>query len=509
VSVDGHLSLATFDVARTSPALNGLILDLIRALASAQGMSPAPLLAPPVRVGVACSGGCDSMALAHALCLIARHPDRCPPGEVTPLLVEPVILTVDHQLHERSHEHATGVVEFWRGLAVESHHLRADLSIIRRGRGVEEGARRARYHALEERSRALGIDLILTAHHAHDQVETLLMRLQGPVGVAGLGGIPTLRGLFLRPWLSHPQEILKRWVEEMDLPIYEDPSNVDERFLRNRLRRRTLPSLEDSFELGWAQRVHRTAQQSRAQWDGALYFVDRALDEHITLTPWSLALSWPEDQPMTELPRSAQGLIIHRMLTRSLNHLIDDERDRRRVGDHVERLRVLWSAHKRGRLELPLGLRAWGGQGHLKIYAPNRIPSPPHTLQVDGVGLYRWGPWRVELSYAEGTEGVALPALPLQWTLRRPWTGARFHPAGAGGSKRVRRLWSDRKYPPFERDTLPVLCDERDRIIWVPGCPISQPFHLESTRALEADPKHPRVQLSVSALCVDAEEAEE
>ena len=506
MSVDDHLSLNTFDVACTSPSLKGLTLDLFQALLSAQGMESLSI-STPMRVAVACSGGCDSMTLAHALCLISRHPDHAPQGETARLLVEPIILTVDHQLHERSLEHATGVVEFWRGLAVEAHHLKADLSMIRRGQGVEEGARRARYHALEECAGALGIDLILTAHHAHDQVETLLMRLQGPVGVAGLGGIPTLREPFLRPWLSHPQESLRRWAQEMDLPIYEDPSNVEERFLRNRLRRRALPALDESFERGWAQRVQRTAQQSRAQWDGALYFVDRALDDHITLTPWSLSLLWPEDQPITRLPRSAQGLIMHRVLTRSLDHLIDDERDRRRVGEHVERLRVLWGDPKRGRLDLPLGLRAWGGQGHLKIYAPNRIPSPPLSLQVDGVGFYRWGPWRVEISYAQPNEGVALPSGPLRWTLRPPWTGARFHPAGAGGGKTIRRLWSDRKYPPFERDTLPVLCDERDRIIWVPGCPVSQRLHLESTRYLEAHPTHPRVQFDVSTLCTDAEDA--
>ena len=135
MNFDDQLSLSTFDVVHATPPLDGLISDLIEALLSIQETSSVSLSTTPMRVAVACSGGCDSMALAHAICLISRHSDHRSPDRATRLLVEPVILTVDHQLHERSHDHATGVVDFWRGLDVEAHHLRADLSMIQGGFG--------------------------------------------------------------------------------------------------------------------------------------------------------------------------------------------------------------------------------------------------------------------------------------------------------------------------------------------------------------------------------------
>jgi tRNA(Ile)-lysidine synthase len=188
-----------------------------------------PLAGPdPEGIGLAVSGGPDSLALL----LLA---EAAFPGRVS-------AATVDHGLRSESGAEAAYVSRICEGLDVPHHTLPA--LVVETGEGLQAAARKARYDALGRWMEAQGIPLLLTAHHADDQAETLLMRLNRGSGVGGLAGIRPLafvpgRPLALcRPLLGWRRRELAAVVEAAGIEAVRDPSNEDDRFDRVRMRAR-------------------------------------------------------------------------------------------------------------------------------------------------------------------------------------------------------------------------------------------------------------------------------
>lgn len=175
---------------------------------------------PPGRLGLAVSGGPDSLALL----LLA---DAACPGGIE-------AATVDHGLRPESAAEADFVAELGARLGVAHAILRPAEPIAG---SVQAAARQARYALLEHWRQARGLDWLLTAHHADDQAETLLMRLNRGAGVAGLSGVRAANRQVLRPLLGWRRAELAAIVEAAGIEAVADPSNADERFDRARIRK--------------------------------------------------------------------------------------------------------------------------------------------------------------------------------------------------------------------------------------------------------------------------------
>ncbi|GAB4087695.1 tRNA lysidine(34) synthetase [Hydrogenophaga soli] len=197
---------------------------------------------------VAFSGGADSTALLHVA-------QRCWPGAVH-------AVHINHGLQAAAADferHCQQVCSAW-GLP-----LRVVRPCVRvsPGDSVEAVAREHRYTALTEAARDLNASGVWMAHHADDQLETLLLALSRGAGVPGLAAMPSswvLDGVrFGRPWLALPGAALKSHVEAHGLPHIVDPTNADLRFTRNRIRLQVLPVLREVFP-SMAQTVSRTAR---------------------------------------------------------------------------------------------------------------------------------------------------------------------------------------------------------------------------------------------------------
>lgn len=169
--------------------------------------------------GVAVSGGPDSMALLWLLTSLL-------PGQVR-------AATVDHGLRRGSEEEARMVAGFCEREHIPHQTLRPAQPITG---SLQAAARAERYRLLEAWRQADGLDHLVTAHHADDQLETILMRLNRSSGVGGLAAIRARNGIILRPLLHWRRTDLVALALENDLPFVEDPSNSDSRFDRARLR---------------------------------------------------------------------------------------------------------------------------------------------------------------------------------------------------------------------------------------------------------------------------------
>lgn len=173
---------------------------------------------PTGRIGLAISGGPDSLALL--LLAKASLPDIA-------------AATVDHGLRPEAADEARFVAQICADLSVD-HSI---LTLTNRPVGNPSSwARQARYQALDDWGTAKNIRWLLTAHHADDQLETLLMRLNRGSGVAGLAGIRAQNKAVARPLLNWRKAELEALVAQAGLHAVEDPSNRDARYDRARMR---------------------------------------------------------------------------------------------------------------------------------------------------------------------------------------------------------------------------------------------------------------------------------
>jgi tRNA(Ile)-lysidine synthase len=204
---------------------------------------------------IAVSGGPDSMALLALLAAWAQKPKLA-------------AATVDHGLRAESAVEAVMVAGFCQRLGIP--HATLHWTGEKPASGLQETARDARYALLAHHAHDLGLRHLVTAHHADDQAETVLMRL---IAGSGIGGLSGMRAQVLkdgmqhvRPLLAIPKARLVATCQASNIPFVEDPSNSNERFGRTRIRR-VMTGLKD--EGLTAERLTRLAARA-ARADKAL-----------------------------------------------------------------------------------------------------------------------------------------------------------------------------------------------------------------------------------------------
>ena len=201
------------------------------------GLGPtdiAPFFAAPF--AVALSGGADSTALLVACAL--RWPSQVR------------AIHVHHGLQAAADQFALHCETLCTQWQVPLTQARVDARHAP-GESPEDAARRARYAALAQAAHAQGVQHVLLAQHADDQVETVLLALSRGAGLAGLAARPTrmMRGgiTFHRPWLQASGASLRDALRRLHVHWEEDPTNTDTRYTRNRIRADVLPALAQAF----------------------------------------------------------------------------------------------------------------------------------------------------------------------------------------------------------------------------------------------------------------------
>jgi tRNA(Ile)-lysidine synthase len=219
--------------------------------------------APPAHVDCAVSGGADSVALLVLACASG---------------LQVTAWHVDHGLRDNSHTEATLV----RDLAAQlSAHFESRTVAVDSAANVEAHAREARYAVLPS--------AVLTGHTADDQAETILINLLRGSGTRGLAGMqPTMQ----RPLLQLRRSETQSLCDELGITYFHDPSNDDDRFQRNRIRREVLPLLESLSKRDIVPVLNRQADLLRDD-DDLLNELAAALDptDALALAQAPIALS--------------------------------------------------------------------------------------------------------------------------------------------------------------------------------------------------------------------------
>jgi tRNA(Ile)-lysidine synthase len=204
-----------------------------RAVAEAATRLPIPDGATMV---LAVSGGPDSMALLHGARAVA-------PSHSWQL----VVAHLDHGLRPDSADDATFVTDAADELGLPWRLRRTDVAAAAAADrlGIEDAGRVARYAFLDEVADGLGsATLVVTAHSADDQAETVLMNLARGSGLHGLRGIPARRGRVIRPLLATRRMALRTALDGAGIAYRLDPTNADPAHARARVRADLVPAME-------------------------------------------------------------------------------------------------------------------------------------------------------------------------------------------------------------------------------------------------------------------------
>jgi tRNA(Ile)-lysidine synthase len=387
--------------------------------------------APP-RVTVAFSGGLDSTVLLTTLCRLqlgarirAAH--------------------VDHGLHPLSAEWSAHCARVAAEHGVELVGVRVAVDRDS-GEGLEAAAREARYGALRDLLEPG--EWLLTAHHADDQLETVLLRLLRGTGIRGLRGIigfgPFGAGWLGRPLLGFTREELRAEADLRRLTWIDDPSNLEPRHDRNYLRLNVLPALRARWP-AVAQQAERLAEQASD--------AEQLLEAVAAEDARSLAAPW-------HVPRATLAALDTKRQRNLLRHLLRvagldtpsarklDELRGALLGSHAEsRARVRWASGE-GRIY----------REALHLLAPLPAASPRgYAAQITAGETWLGPEGRIALEPAGGDEGLPQSWLERGLTLRFRSGGERFRPRGRDHHHSLKHLFQESGVVPWMRDRVPLL----------------------------------------------------
>ncbi len=386
---------------------------------------------------VAFSGGKDSTVLLHAAAAYAKE---------RPWL-ELRAIHVHHGLQAAADEWREHCQQLGRSLGVPVDVYFAHIDVDDPA-GPEAAARHARYHLL--RACMQPADAVLMAHHADDQLETLLMRLARGAGTRGLAGMPAARrlgpGYLLRPFIELPRECLSAYASEHALDVLVDPSNTDARFDRGFLRTRVVETLKTRWPAA-AVSAARSAAHLRQTLDLQAEIAARDL---AGLAGGDASLDLAGLARLS--PARRINLLRHWIIQRGfrlpstarLNSVIDDLLA---AGADREPL-VTWEGAElrryRDRLYLMAALPSAPGAWQAPWDLGQTLRLPPGSGHLAAVTTRHGGLDPAKMSMAK-----------LKVRFRRG--GEQLRPAGGAHTRSLRKLFQERGIKPWMRERVPLV----------------------------------------------------
>jgi tRNA(Ile)-lysidine synthase len=450
------------------------------------------------RVGIAVSGGADSVALFRLLLELRKEIG--------------VVLSLVHFNHKlrgaESDEDERFVAELAHKHKLEGHFESGDVSAhaAEKHLSLETAAREMRYLYFRRLLLESKVDRIATAHTLDDQAETVLLKIVRGAGSRGLAGIyPQLKtmdsrqiqktnqtphaGSIVRPLLGATRRDIEAYLQSLGQRWREDSSNRDLRHLRNRVRHGILPRLERELNPAVRGALAETAEIARAEED---YWQQEVM--RILPSVWKTATGKrPNNQANTAMTLNLSSLLsLPLVLQRRVIRAVSEGLGLRLEFHHVEEILALSTNHA-GATMVTKGWIVSRHQDQLRFEPPSSTMTSDYEycLSVPGSVEVRETESRFEavLVPANAVEGYnpedlldrALLATELE--VRNWRAGDRFWPAHSKGPKRIKELLQERHATGLARSLWPIVTSGKD-VIWLRG--FTAPSQLRRNAGCEA-----------------------
>jgi tRNA(Ile)-lysidine synthase len=346
------------------------------------------------------------------------------------------------------------------------------------GLSLQDAARRTRFLFFRLLLPKYHATKVALGHHADDQVETLLLRWIRGSGLKGLKGmLPIREGWVIRPLLESWRDEIESFARDQGIPYLSDSSNLQPTYLRNRIRLRLIPLIEEEFQPNFKLMMLKLSAHFRGEDD----FIEREAEE-----AYQKMVSEEEDHLFF---RFSQFQSIHKALQRRVLQKAIQKIAR---GESSVEEGEEWNIDSiYGRLggsassfiqELPGGIflekrydRISLGKGSVKLpslfetvlISPGQtfVKEIGKTVNVEKVE----GPYcKMELKASPFVAYLDYQRLQFPLKMRNFKPGDRFHPLGAKGTQKLKEFFIDHKVPRFERPKIPLLISG-EIIAWVVG----------------------------------------
>lgn len=430
------------------------------------------LFHPGQRIGVAVSGGADSVALLR--CLLDERPK---------LGIILSVVHVHHGIREASEEESSFVATLAATYHLPFHLHRVDAvtAAATLHETLEEAARNLRYAFFRQLMADNRIDAIATAHTLDDQAETVLHKLLRGAWTEGLSGIhPVLsveKGSILRPFLENPRAAIEEWLRQLEQPWREDASNRDLAHTRNRIRLQLLPLLR-TFNPQIATQLARLATISadeEAYWQAEL---NRLLP--LLLLPGKPVRGGGRSSstnPEAETIAAEQARLrdLHPAVARRVLRAAARRLGARLSFEHTEQLLAMAQAEGgRGpKFDLPGGITVERSLREIRLTRTSSpaASAPEHAFRIPGEIV------APEYGLRLRGESAAADAAPVKATLR-PWrAGDRVTLKHSRGPKKVAEVLDRLRVLGAERKNWPVV-ELEGKIVWMRGADVDAPGFL-------------------------------
>jgi tRNA(Ile)-lysidine synthase len=437
---------------------------------------------------VGLSGGPDSVALLHSLVTLGHR-----------WSLRLVVAHLNHQLRgATADQEAAFVRRLSAGLDICCEI--GSRNVARYGAthrlSIQEAARIVRYAFFDEVAAKYSASKVALGHHADDNAESILMHLLRGTGPLGLTGIPPVRhGYIIRPLIGLTKKDILAFLELGGFEYLRDRSNLNTKYLRNRIRHELLPHLKECYNPNTVCALNRLASILRDEEDFWDQEVRQILQDLLV------------DHAPNRLSFMAGGLSdLHPALLRRLvRHAVLSLRgELKRLGHvHVEAVaRLIAGPSPSGHLDLPQGVRVVRDREEVDFllgtpeqnpWFEYHIPRIQTTL-IREIGIF------LKLSLCDSSEVSHPKNYPLATALfdlnavtfplkvRSFRHGDRFKPLGIAGSQKVKTFFINHKVPRSRRLRCPIVLSG-GRIIWVGGYRIDDSAKIteETKKVLKAE----------------------
>ena len=432
------------------------------------------LISPKDLIFVALSGGLDSMALLHAFLGIKET-----------LELDLRAIHINHGVRGAEAERDEQFVRrHCRKLSVPLMVRKLEIS----GKTDEQTLRRARYAEFEKILHEFKGAKIATGHTLNDNVETLLMRLAGGSSLKGLTGIPLKRGPYIRPFLFLPRNEIRKFVEQQEIPFVEDSSNRDLKYLRNKIRFKLLPVLEEIFGTQVMSGMAKSIEHLNRFYQLFAAESKTLFERLVQKEGRTLCIEISKFNDLHALYRR-QILSYCIFAYYPLNYQITDSK----LAD-IEKF--VQQAQVGAKYSIKQDLFLLKERKHLRFA---REPDQAKTvLSLDKNSVIEFGLWEISLNEVEKNKIIFTENPNIEFIcgdhlkfplLVRNWKeGDRFYPLGLGKSQKLKDFFVNQKMERLQKHEIPILLNGNE-IVWVGGLRLDQRYrvteHCKSVFKLE------------------------
>lgn len=413
-------------------------------------------------IGVACSGGIDSISLLHYLNSIKEDLD-----------IELVAVNIDHQIRPTSADDTAFVADFCRKNRIRCYKFKVNALEIAKEQKLclEEAARIARYKAFDALVEKGYVDKIALGHHTQDQAETILLNIFRGAGLKGASGMKTKQGIYVRPMLNTSKDEIYAYAGINQLEHVEDETNGDNDYSRNFLRNEIMPKIRQHWKnidnnlIGFS----KICKQDDEYIESQISFDDLILEKNLARIPL-YEFAYPES-------------ITSRILRKAfsyLNKLKDIEKK------HLDLIKGLVASGENGtKISLPNNIKASLEYDYLTLSVTEVKQKPvPKDFKTCETVFENYGKIKVKKSskYTIGNNNewvIDAKKLPETAKWRTRELGDVFTKFGSG-EKKLKDYFIDMKIPNRLRSDIPVLADGKE-IYCVLGYEISDKVKVDET----------------------------